>query len=377
MGGSSSDSSDAADDSESYQTEVVINGLQHAWGMAFLPAPDEHLALVTERAGDLYLIDLDNGSITPITGVPEVAAVGQGGLLDVALYPDFGPGQTWVYLSYSAAHPDDDQQWATHVARARLNSEQHRLEDQQLLLVATPFSSSARHFGSRLTFDDQWRLYISSGDRGARDAAQDLESGWGKTLRIERDGRIPSDNPFATQAGITAAIYTYGHRNAQGMAREPSTGLIWQNEHGEYNGDEINILDHPSGNYGWPIATWSREYGSQAPIGVQPPQDPNTVDPIYYWIDGHYPDGQQGFPPSGLAFYQGDAFPDWQGQVLMGNLAHRYLGRFERQGRVITTEHRMLTDLGYRIRDVAVHQGLIYVLVDEPNGPLLRLVPSN
>ncbi len=367
---------DPLQESTSYKTEVVIEGLQHAWGMAFLPAPDDHLVLVTERSGNLQLVDLVSGVATAISGVPKVAAKGQGGLLDVAIYPDFGPGQSWVYLSYSAAHPDDETEFATHVARARLNIVQGSLEEKQTLIVAAPFSSSTQHFGSRLTFDEQWRLYISSGDRGDRDAAQDLASGWGKTLRIERDGRIPADNPFADQPGITAAIFSYGHRNAQGMAMDPDTGLIWQNEHGQYNGDEINVLDVPGGNYGWPIATWSREYGSQDSIGVTPPEDPNTVDPIYYWVDGHYPDGQQGFPPSGMAFYQGDLFPGWQGQLLMGNLAHRYLGRFERQGRAITAEHKMLADLGYRIRDVAVHQGEIYVLVDEPVGPLLRITPE-
>ncbi|AHE97266.1 PQQ-dependent sugar dehydrogenase [Thioalkalivibrio paradoxus] len=372
------DASDTPDpEPVGYQTEVVIDGFQHAWGIAFLPSPNDDLALVTERPGQLHLVNLETESATAIAGGPEVAAVGQGGLLDVAVYPDFGPGQKWVYLSYSAAHPENHQQYATHVARARLNLAEGRLEEKEVLLVATPFSPSIAHFGSRLAFDDQWRLYITSGDRGERDAAQALDSGWGKTLRIERDGRIPADNPFADEPGITAAVFTYGHRNAQGMALEPSTGLMWQNEHGERNGDEINILDQPGGNHGWPIATWSREYHNDEPIGVEPPAHPDTVDPIHYWVDGHYPDGQQGFPPSGLAFYQGEAFADWQGQLLMGNLAHRYLGRFERHGREITAEHRMLTELGYRIRDVAVHQGAIYVLVDEASGPLLRVTPAD
>ena len=385
-GSSSSADRDVAEDNgppveNGTAVEAVADGLEHPWGMAFLPG-DENLLLVTERPGRLQLVDRQTGEMTEVDGVPEVAAVGQGGLLDVALYPDFGPGQEWVYLSWAGAN-EDGTEYATHVGRGRLVGDTApRLEDFEVLHVATPFSSSTGHFGSRLVFDDDWHLYVTVGDRRERDAAQDLESHWGKTLRLNRDGSIPADNPFADDPDVLDAIYTYGHRNAQGMAVDPATGLIWQNEHGQKNGDEINIIDQPGGNYGWPIATCSREYDSGEPIGDLPHENPGTVDPVFCWDGSEYDDGQEGFPPSGMAFYDGENFdqwgtlPDWErGDLLMGNLAHQYLGRFSRLGREVTDEARLLRDEGWRVRDVAVEPatGHVYLLVDADDAPLVRL----
>jgi glucose/arabinose dehydrogenase len=348
------------------RVELVVSGLERPWGLAFLPIGDGALALVTERPGRLRLVDLVAGELLgEIGGVPSVAVVGQGGLLDVTLHPDFGPGQEWVYLTYSAA--GEHGGYATHVGRGRLDLEAPGLISFEVLHVATPFRDTGSHFGSRMVFDDQWRLYVTVGDGGYRDGAQDLESHWGKTLRLEADGSIPHDNPFVDRDDALDAIYTYGHRNSQGMAVEPSTGLIWQNEHGQMNGDEINIIDQPGGNYGWPVATYSREYGTGEPIGDLPHERDDTVNPVYYWDGTEYDDAQEGFPPSGMAFYDG--------ALLMGNLAWEYLGYFELHGREVVREHRLFRDRRWRVRDVRVHPGTgdVYLLVDAANGSVVRV----
>ncbi len=372
---------DVEDENGPYQIERVVENLTHPWGLDFLPNDESTghagFALLTERPGNLHVVDLERGELSQInSGVPEVVDAGQGGLLDVAVHPEYAPGQEWIYLTYAGAD-EGGNGFATHVARARLNRESEVLEDFEVLLVAEPFARATNHFGSRLVFDSQSRLYITTGDRQERYSAQDLASLWGKTLRINDDGSIPEDNPFIGDDEAHDAIYTYGHRNAQGMTVHPETGAIWQNEHGQRDGDEINIVDEPGGNYGWPIATYSREYTTGADIGDLPPEREDTVDPVYYWDGTRYDDGQEGFPPSGMAFYYGDAFPEWEGNLLMGNLAHEYLGRFEVEGRDVLAEHRMLTGAG-RVRDVRVHPdtGYVYVLIDSPDAPLLRLRPQ-
>lgn len=363
-----------------YRVEIVAEPFDRAWGMAFLPAESGDRALVTERTGRLSVVDLGTGNIESVGGeAPAVAVVGQGGLLDVALHPDFGTGREWVYLTYAASNGQNE--YATYVGRGRLvvGNEGYALDGFEVLHVAAPFSGNTGHFGSRIVFDNHWRLYVTSGDRRNRDSAQDLQSHWGKILRLGADGTIPPDNPFVGDPDALDAIYTYGHRNPQGMTLHPETGVIWENEHGERDGDEINIINQPGGNYGWPIATYSREYGSGEPIGELPSKNPDTVPPVYYWDGTEYDDGQEGFPPSGMAFYYGDAFPGWTGNLFMGNLAHRYLGRFEMQGDVVGREHRMLADRGWRIRDVRVHprSGHVYVLVDDAGAPLVRIVPES
>ena len=360
-----------------YTVEEVIAELENPWSMAFLPG-DGDRALVTERPGRLNVVDLGTGSVTEVAGLPAIAAVGQGGLLDVILYPDYGPGQEWVYLTYAAANPDNPGQYATHVGRGRFNEQTLALDDFEVLHVGTPYAGGGAHFGSRMVFDDQWRLYVTMGDRGNRNSAQDLNSHWGKILRLERDGTMPADNPFVLNPDALNAIYSYGHRNPQGLTVEQATGRIWENEHGQQNGDEINIIDQPGGNYGWPIATCATEYGTGEPIGVPPSEREDTVPPVYCWDGSEYDDGQEGFPPSGMAFYESDAFPQWRGNLFMGNLAHRYLGRFIIQGREVLQEERMLRDRNWRVRDVRVHpeNGYIYLLVDAPSAPLVRIRPA-
>lgn len=380
-GGGSSDSSYSSLQDEPagplFDVELVVDALENPWALTFL-AGEGYQALVTERPGRLNLVDLETGSVSPVSGVPSVAAVGQGGLLDVALHPNYGPGEEWVYLSYSAANPENPTEYATHVGRGRLDEQTLTLREFEVLHVATPYSANTGHFGSRMVFDSNWRLYVTSGDRRNRGSAQDLASHWGTILRLERDGTIPEDNPFVGQPGALDAVYTYGHRNPQGLAIEPATGRVWQNEHGERNGDEINIIDQPGGNYGWPVATCGTEYGSAEPIGELPSERTDTVPPVFCWDGTEYEDGQEGFPPSGMAFYQGNAFPQWQGNLFMGNLAHRYLGRFTVRGSEIIDEERMLRERDWRVRDVRVHpdSGFIYLLVDSVSGPLVRIRPA-
>ncbi len=362
-----------------FELDFVVEGLDHAWGMEILPQPFTDWALVTERPGRLSLIHLDTGEQLAVNGTPDVVAEEQAGLLDVLVWPETGSDDLWVYLTWAGANPDNAEASATHTGRARLDMEEPALHDLETLHIATPWDTETAHYGSRLVIGVDEHLYITQGDRRQRDAAQDLTSYWGKTLRIALDGSIPEDNPFVDDPEANDAIYTYGHRNVQAMAVEPETGLIWQGEHGERNGDEINVIDQPGGNHGWPIATYGRDYVFRTPIGDTPPERDDTVDPIYFWTADNYDDGVEGFPPSGMAFYQGEAFPDWQGSLLMGSLWHQYLGRFERDEHTLTFEHRVLRGEGWRIRDVTVHPetGYIYLLVDAEDAPLVRLRPAH
>jgi aldose sugar dehydrogenase len=357
-----------------YEIETVADGLEHPWGMAFLPG-ERHL-LVTERAGRLQLIDRDDGAVAEVAGVPEVVAEGQGGLLDVALHPDFD-AEPWVYLTWAGG--DGAGGTATHVGRGLLDRDALTLTGLETLFVAEPFMDPRQgHYGARLAFDGENRLYVTLGDRQQKDfgpdhIAQDRSSAYGSTLRLEADGRVPADNPFAGDPDAVPAIWSYGHRNSQGMAFHPETGELWQNEHGENNGDEINVIER-DGNHGWPIAHYGVGYRTGEVFAPDPPEVAETVDPVHWWGS----DDPEGFPPSGFAFYQGDAFPEWQGNAFMGNLAHEYLGRFTVDGHSVELSERLLEGRGWRIRDVAASpdDGLLYVLVDDASAPLLRLRPA-
>lgn len=359
----------AAQQAWGYQVERLVEGLRRPWGMAFLP--DGQL-LVTERGGRLLLVDLERGLASEIGGVPAVDARGQGGLLDVALYPNFAE-EPWVYLTYAG---NDGGLTATYLGRGRLDLERLALRDFEVLFIAGPHVASTAHYGSRIVFDAAGYLFMTVGDRNNKNwddhPSQDLSVCYGKTLRLNADGSIPADNPFVAVDGACAAIYSYGHRNSQGMAIHPETGELWQNEHGERNGDEINIIVR-GGNFGWPIATYGVDYRTGRRFAPTPPEVPETIDPVYWWEADH----PEGFPPSGLAFYVGDAFPEWQGHMLMGNLAHRYLGLFSVDGREVAQVGRLLDGRGWRIRDVAVGpDGFVYVLVDADSAPLVRLRPA-
>lgn len=364
-----------AQDASAYEIETVAEGFDNAWGMAFLP--DDGRLLVSERPGRLKLVDRDSGEVEEISGLPDIHAQGQGGLLDIALHPDFGD-ENWLYMAWSGTN--DVGQSSTFVGRARLDVDALELSDLEELFVAEPFDAPGQgHYGSRLAFDGDNRLYFSVGDRQSKDFgpehyAQDLSGDLGKIHRIEADGSVPADNPFVDVDGARDTIWSYGHRNPQGLGFHPDTGELWQNEHGENNGDEINVIQG-GGNFGWPIATWGVDYRTGERFAPTPPEVADTVDPVYWWESDH----PEGFPPSGLTFYDGDAFADWQGNMFMGNLAHQYLGRFSVDGMEVEMEERLLDGEGWRIRDVAVgpDNGYLYVLIDDSNAPLVRLVPAS
>ena len=355
-----------------YTVETVVDGLENPWGIAFLP--DESGLLVTERAGRLQLVDCEGGTREAIRGTPAVYDSGQGGLLDVALHPSF-PDEPWVYLTYSAT--DGSGRSATHLGRGRLDRESGRLDTFERLHVAEPFVESDGHYGSRAVFGPDGRLYVTTGDRQFKDfgpdhVAQDTTNELGATLRLAPDGSIPADNPFVDDDSGRDAIFTYGHRNAQGLTVHPETGMLWAAEHGERDGDELNILERGE-NYGWPVATYACEYGTSTPVGDRPDEREDTVAPVYYWECG-----SGGFPPSGMTFYDGDAFPAWQGDLFVGTLAGQYLGRFTVDGRTVREVEPVLAGRDWRIRAVTIapETGHLYVAVDDGDAPLVRLVPA-
>ncbi|AUV80381.1 glucose dehydrogenase [Salinigranum rubrum] len=361
-----------ATDASSYAVETVASGFEHPWALAFLP--DDTRLLVTERAGRLALVDRDSGAVEVVSGTPEVFARGQGGMLDVTLHPRY-PDEPWVYLTYSAARSDGAS--TTHVGRGRLDAENARLRGFELLHAAEPFVESAGHYGSRMAFDADERLYVTVGDRQFKDfgpdhTAQDLTTEHGSVLRFEADGSIPDDNPFVDDSAARDAIYSYGHRNPQGLTVHPETGALWESEYGEQDGDELNVLRR-GGNYGWPVADEGCTYGSGRPIGVSHSDRDDVVAPAYTW-----PCGSGGFPPGGMTFCSGTAFPAWEGQLFVGGLASRALGRFTVDGREASPAERLLTDRGWRIRTVAEapDTGHLYLAVDAGDAPVARLRPA-
>jgi quinoprotein glucose dehydrogenase len=358
--------------SGAYGIETVATGLTHPWSIAFLP--DDSRLLVTERSGQLTLVDRESGAVRAVDGTPEVYARNQGGLLDVALHPRF-PDQRWVYLTYSAARADGTS--TTHLGRGRLDVENARLDGFERLHAAEPFVQSTGHFGSRIAFDADEYLYVTVGDRqfknfGPDHTAQDLTTELGVTLRFTLDGSVPDDNPFVDRPDARDTIYSYGHRNAQGMTVHPETGDIWQSEYGEQDGDELNVLTR-GGNYGWPIADEGCTYGEGKPIGVSHSDRDDVVAPAYSW-----PCGSGGFPPGGMTFYTGDAFPDWRGDLFVGGLASQALGHFTVDGREVTSAERLVTDRGWRIRTVseAPDTGHLYLAIDAGDAPIVRLTPA-
>lgn len=333
----------------------VASGLEHPWGLAFLP---DGRMLVTERAGRLRYVASDGVLSAPIAGVPEVAAIGQGGLLDVALDPAHEKNRL-IYLSF--AEPGDGGA-GTAVARARLGDA--GLENVEVIFRQLPKASAGAHFGSRLVFDRAGRLYVTTGDRQLQPNVQRLDRGQGKIYRINSDGSIPGDNPFVGRDDALPAIWSYGHRNPQGAALHPATGKLWQTEHGARGGDELNI-PKAGGNYGWPVISLGIDY-SGAPIGSGKSAMPGMEQPIHHWTPS--------IAPSGMAFYNSERFPQWKNSLFVGALAFRMLVRLELQGERVVHEERLLQDLGKRIRDVRQGpDGYLYLLTDEGNGEILRV----
>ncbi|MCB1801778.1 MAG: PQQ-dependent sugar dehydrogenase [Gammaproteobacteria bacterium] len=340
--------------------ETISDGLQHPWAVAFLPQGGY---LVSERPGRLRIIDAPGRlDPLPVDGVPEIAAHGQGGLLDVVLHPQFSDNRL-VYISYAERGAGGV---GTAVARGRFDG--RKLHDVEVLFRLQPKSGSGHHFGSRLVFDRDGYLFITLGDRGERERAQDLNDHAGSVIRLHDDGRIPADNPFAGRSDARPEIYSYGHRNLQGATLHPTTHRLWTHEHGPQGGDEIN-LPQPGINYGWPVITYGVNYVIGTAIGEGTHKD-GMAQPLYHWVPS--------IAPSGMAFYSGDAFPAWQGDLFVGSLKFRQLVRLElRDGRIVH-EERMLDDVLGRIRDVRLGpDGLLYLLTDADNGRLVRLRPAN
>jgi glucose/arabinose dehydrogenase len=361
---------------ESFEAVTFVEGLRNPWSMAFLPNGD---MLVTERGGQLRIVR--NGQLVPeaVPGVPAVRAQGQGGLQDVVLHPDFASNRL-IYLSY--AKPNEDGSLGT-TALSRARFENDRLEDVEEIFEAKAWSDRPGHFGARIAFDDSGHLFMSVGDRMAGlgpngmdpdlegHPAQDLSNHQGTIVRLNDDGSVPEDNPFVGQEGKLPEIWSYGHRNPQGLAVNPQTGVLWETEHGPQGGDEINVIQRGA-NYGWPVIG----YGANYTIGTnfhEAREREGMQQPAAFWVPS--------IGISGLAFYAGDAFPNWQGNAFVGGMSGNYqrLVRISLNGETVTNREPMLVG-EYRIRDVRVGpDGLLYLAIDNIYGqpsPILRLEPT-
>jgi glucose/arabinose dehydrogenase len=333
--------------------DTVAEGLAFPWGLAFLP---DGRMLVTERPGALRIVGKDGALSEPLKGVPEVFAEGQGGLLDVALDPNFAENSL-VYLSYS--EPGEDDTSGTAVARGKLGTD--GLENVEAIFRQTPKTDDDLHYGSRLAFSPDGKLFVTLGERFKFAPAQDLSTTLGKVVRINPDGSVPQDNPFVAQDGKLPEIYSYGHRNPQGAAIHPETGKLWENEFGPLGGDELNIIE-PGKNYGWPEVSWGKHYNGKAI--PEPTTRPEFTDAIKHWTPV--------ISPSGMMFYTGDAIPAWKGNLLIAGLSSQGIVRLTLDGDKVAGEERI--ELGKRIRNVVQGpDGAVYALTDQKNGKILRL----
>ncbi|MFG1478174.1 PQQ-dependent sugar dehydrogenase [Xanthobacter sp. V4C-4] len=343
---------------EMVRVDAFASGLDHPWGMAFLP--DGRL-LVTERPGRLRVVER-NGVVGPaLAGVPAVAAVGQGGLLDVALDPAFFDNR-FIYLSFAEPRADG---LATAVARARLSADADALTDLTVIFRQQPAWPGGAHFGSRLAFAPDGTLFVTLGERfDLKERAQDLSTTLGKVVRINPDGSIPPDNPYARVTGARPEIYSYGHRNVQGAAIEPGTGRLWTVEHGPRGGDEVN-RPMPGRNYGWPVIGYGRHY-SGAKVGEGTAKT-GMEQPLFYW--------DPSIAPSGAAFYDGALLPAFQGQLFVGALAGAALVEVKVRDGLVMGEERL--PLGARVRDVRMGpDGALWLATDSAEGQILRVVPA-
>lgn len=344
--------------------EVLQTKLDHPWALAFLP--DNKGLLITLKGGQLRHWQAGKGLSDPLPGVPKVWAEGQGGLLDVALAPDFAQSRR-VWLSFAEA--DAQGKAGTAVGYGRLSDDLSRLENFQTVFRQMPKLSTGNHFGGRLVFDGKGYLYIGLGENNQRPTAQDLDKLQGKVVRLTEQGKIPTDNPFVNKPGIRPEIWSYGIRNPQGMAMNPWSHVLWLNEHGPRGGDEINIPEKGK-NYGWPLATWGINYsGFKIPEAKGEIVD-GTEQPIFYW--------KQSPALSGMVFYNSDTFPEWKQKLFIGALKDKDVIVMGINGNKVTEEGRILGEREQRIRDVRVGpDGYLYVLTDESDGELLKVSPRS
>lgn len=347
-----------ATEAGNFRVLTVTEGLEHPWSLAFLP---DGTALVTEQPGRLRILGTDGLLSAPLSGVPAVFS--GGGLLDVALDPEYATNR-WIYLSY--AEPRGDRTSGTTVARARLTED--ALDDLEVIFRQLPAVDGRGHFGSRLVFARDARLFVTLGERQAKHftvLAQDMSTHFGKVVRIERDGTVPSDNPFVGRTGILPETWSLGHRNPQGAALHPQTGELWLTEHGPQGGDEVNIARAGS-NYGWPVITYGTAYSGEK-IG-EGSRKAGLEQPLWYWLPS--------IAPSGLAFYTSGRIPAWTGNLFAGALRGMALSRLVLDGDRVIHEERLFEGLQARIRDVRQGpDGLLYLLTDSPDGRILRVEP--
>lgn len=338
----------------------VATGLEYPWGMAFLP---DGTLLVTEREGTLRVVDPRTGNVSaPVKGAPKAEAIGQGGMLDVALDPNFTENRL-VYLSYSK---DVSGGLTTAVSRGRLTANADAFETMETVFEMDPPASGSRHFGSRLVFARDGTLFITLGDRGERDRVQDFSLNRGQVVRINADGSIPSDNPFVNTPGYREETWSHGHRNPQGATLHPETGALWTVEHGARGGDEVNI-PRAGKNYGWPIISYGRHY-TGFKIGEGQVKD-GLEQPVFYW--------DPSIAPSDADFYTGDTFPNWRGNLFVASLKFTMLSRLTLDGEQVIDEERLIEGEIGRIRDVATGpDGNLYLLTDDDPGGLYQISPQ-
>ena len=344
--------------------ETVVEAVQHIsgidipWGMAFLPNGD---MLVTEIKGKMFRHD--GNQLLEISGIPEVWVHGQGGLLDVAVHPNFEQNN-WIYFTYSSVQKEGElgEGGTTELVRAELNGTE--VQNIESLYKGKHNSEKPFHFGSRIVFDDQGYLYFTIGDRGNRDVnPQDIQRDGGKVYRLKDDGSIPEDNPFVNEEGSRAAIFSYGHRNLQGLIYHPVYKTIWEHEHGPRGGDELNEVKKGA-NYGWPVITYGINYSGTSITDETEKQ--GMEQPLYYWVPS--------IAPSGMAYVDSDIYPDWKGNILIGSLSFQYLERLVMKDKKMAKREKLLEEIG-RVRDVEQGpDGYIYVSV-EGKG-ILKLVPK-
>lgn len=342
---------------QKFRVDTVVSGLDVLWGMAFLPNED---LLITERIGELYRFTKDK-KLEKIAGLPPIKAGGQGGLLDIKLHPNYQENG-WIYFAYSSPNEKNNQLANTAIMRARLKG--NTLIDQQRIFKAKPETNKRHHYGCKMEFDKEGYLYFSVGDRGNRDQfPQSLDNHCGKIHRIYDDGRIPADNPFVNIKGAMPSIYSYGHRNPQGVCMHPETGRIWTDEHGPKGGDEINLIE-PAKNYGWPVISFGINYNGTtftndtAKVGME--------QPVLYWVPS--------IAPCGMTFVKGERYPGWKNNILTGSLRFEYLHRCVLENDKVIHQEKLLQGIG-RVRNVEMSpDGYIYVAIENP-GKILKIVP--
>ena len=336
--------------------DTVITGLDVPWGMVFLPDGD---MLVNEREGKMLRFRKGQ-KVAEIQGLPEIQNVGQGGLLDIRLHPDY-KSNGWLYFAYTSSSVSKSEGWNTTIMRARLKD--NTLIDKQQLFKALPDSKTGHHVGCRITFDGKGHIFFSVGERGKSENAQNLSNDCGKIHRLNEDGSIPQDNPFVNQEGASKSIWSYGQRNPQGLVYNTETGILWESEHGPKGGDELNIIE-PGKNYGWPVISYGINYDGTiltkdtAKVGME--------QPITYWVPS--------IAPCGMTFVKGDKYKGWKGNILVGSLRFKYLVRCELEGKAVVRKEILLPNIG-RLRNVIQGpDGYIYIAVESP-GMIFRLVP--